>query len=125
MPKIFVSQDTIDRWLGSGGIILDGDMLRFCAGPATEMVISPGVYFDQIEGSEQDPYDILGAVKSSPELAQMGAEHYDTSVILGEFAYTVKPGFIAIPVGADQCEAQLDGQSWGALLVAMESLGTH
>ena len=123
MPKIFVSQNTIDRWLGSGGIVLDGDTLRFTSGMAVDLVILPGVYFDHIEGNEADPYDIIGAVKSSQELAQMGAEHYDRSVVLGDYAYTVNPGFVAIPVGPDNTEAVLDGAAWGALLNSMEALG--
>jgi hypothetical protein len=124
MPRIFVSQNTIDRWLGGGGIVLDGDVLRFNSGMALDLVINPAVYFDHIEGNEADPYDIIGAVKSSQELAQMGGEHYDRSVVLGDYAYTVNPGFVAIPVGPDNTEAALDGASWAALLSAMEALGT-
>ena len=42
---------------------------------------------------------------------------------LGDFAYTVNPGFVAIPVGPDNTEAVLDGAAWGALLSSMEALG--
>ncbi|GEM_PF-1195862 len=124
MPKIFVSQNTIDRWLGNGGIVLDGDTLRLRGGPGIDLAIAPAVYFDQVEGRERDPYDIVGSVKSAQELARMGAEHYDTSVVLGDFAYTVKPGFVAVPVDPQNAETPLDGPSWGALLVAIEALGT-
>jgi hypothetical protein len=123
MPRIFVSQATIDHWLGAGGIVLDGDLLRFNALPQQNLFIDPAVYFERIDGSETDPYDIVGAVKSTQELAQMGADHYETSVVLGDFAYTVRPGFVAVPVAPDGTEAMLDGGGWGYLLGAMEHLG--
>jgi hypothetical protein len=124
MARIFISQGSIDHWLGSGGVVLDGELLRFQALPGSSLFINPGVYFERIDGNDADPYDIVGSVKSAQELAQMGGDHYDNAVVLGEYAYTVKPGFIATPVGADGSEAMLDGRSWGQLLYAMETLGT-
>ena len=56
-------------------------------------------------------------------LAQMGADHYENSVVLGDHAYTVKPGFVALPIGQDGSEMNLDGSQWGTLLYAFESLG--
>lgn len=123
MPRIFVSQPTVDKWMDAGGIDLDGDMLRMRSTPQFPLFINPAVHFQRIEGSEADPYDIVGAVKTSQELAQMGADHYDTSVVLGEYAYTVQPGFVATPVGQDGRELQVDGQMWGGLLAGMEQLG--
>ncbi len=122
--RIFVSQNAVDRWMSVGGVAIEGDMLRIPAAASVPLFVNPAVYFERIDGGESDAYDIIGAVKTSQELAQMGAEHYETSVVIGEFAYTVKPGFVAVTVGPDGAEAPLDGQSWGTLLGAMESLGT-
>ncbi|EDM73512.1 hypothetical protein PPSIR1_08376, partial [Plesiocystis pacifica SIR-1] len=66
---------------------------------------------------------IIGAVKTSQELSQMGADHYETSVVLGDYAYTVKPGFVATAVGPDGAPMMLDGGRWGQLVGAMEALG--
>jgi len=123
MVRVFVSQTCIDRWHSTGGIALDGEMLRFHAVPGTNLFINPSVYFERIDGGEQDPYDIVGAVKTANELAQMGAEHYQNSVVLGDFAYSVKPGFIASPVGPDGTPVMLDGAAWGQLVGAIEALG--
>ena len=71
--------------------------------------------FERVDGDDQDPYQVVGCVKSSLELAQMGAEHFDTSVVLGELAYTVEPGFLAVPVGPDGTETLMDGAAWGRL----------
>ncbi|MCA9683282.1 MAG: hypothetical protein KC457_13875 [Myxococcales bacterium] len=118
-----MSQACIDRWLGAGGIAIEGDFLRFHAVPQARLLVSPGVYFERIDGNDSDPYDIVGAVKTAMELAQMGADHFDSSVVLGDYAYTVKPGFIANPVGPDGAPVMLDGGSWGQLVGAMEALG--
>jgi hypothetical protein len=124
MVRVFVSQSCIDRWLGAGGIAIDGDILRFHAVPRATLFINPSVYFVAIDGGETDPYDVVGAVKTSQELAQMGAEHFQSSVVLGDCAYTVNPGFVASPVSGDGSPVMLDGASWGQVLGAMEALGT-
>lgn len=123
MVRVFVSQGCIDRWLGAGGIAIEGDLMRLHAVPNVSLFINPSVYFERIDGSDSDPYDIVGAVKTAQELAQMGADHYESSVVLGDYAYTVKPGFVATPVGADGSPAVLDGGSWGQVVGAMEALG--
>jgi hypothetical protein len=120
MPRIYVAQSLVDRWLADGIITLDGDLLRMSAvGTPTSLFINPAVYFEQVDGDESDPYQVVGCVKSSQELAQMGAEHYDTSVVLGELAYTVVPGFIAVPVGPDGTETLMDGAAWARLQGAL------
>lgn len=116
MPRIFVAQALVDQWLAEGLIQLDGELLRLSAGTSvTSLFITPAVCFEQVDGDDQDPYQVVGCVKSSIELSQMGAEHFDTSVVLGELAYTVMPGFLAVPVGPDGTETLMDGASWGRL----------
>jgi hypothetical protein len=121
--RIFVAQSAVDRWMSVGGVAIEGDRLEFPAAPQAMLYIDPAVYFERIDGGETDAYDIIGAVKTQDELANMGAEHYETSVVLGEYAYTVAPGFMVTTVGPDGSEAPLDGHSWGTLLHAMETLG--
>lgn len=120
MPRIFVAQALVDQWLAEGMIQLDGELLRLASGAApTSLFITQAVYFEQVDGDDQDPYQVVGCVKSSLELVQMGAEHFDTSVVLGELAYTVVPGFLAVPVGPDGTETLMDGASWGRLRGAL------
>lgn len=121
MPRIYVSQALVDRWLVGGRIELDGDLLRL-ANPPTSLFINPAVFFERVDGGDADPHQLVGCVKSSQELAQMGAEHYDTSVVLGEEAYTVQPGFIAVPVGADGTETLLDAGAWQQLVGALSTM---
>ena len=109
--------------MGAGTTTLDADLMRFAAAPDVSFYINPAVYFVALDGGGADPYDVIGSVRSSHELAQMGADHYDTSVLIGESAYSVRPGFVGTPLSANGTEAQLDGASWGRVLAAMEAQG--
>lgn len=123
MPRIFVAQALIDEWIGAGRVQLDGEVLRINAGGVPlNMSIHPAVHFERIDGADTDPYNVVGAVKSAEELAQMGAEHYQTSVVLGDYAYTVCPGFTAVAIGPDGSEAQLDGATWGQLVGTLSAM---
>ena len=123
MPRIFVAQSALDRWMSTGGASLEADLLKFSAAPGVSFYINPAVHFLKLDGGGNDPYDIIGSVKTSHELAQMGADHYDASVIIGDSAYSVRPGFVGTPIGANGTETQLDGASWGTVLRAVESQG--
>ncbi len=120
MPRIFVAQTLVDRWLSESRIQLGGEWLRLSTGggPAA-LFIDPAVFFEQVDGGEQAPYPGVGCVKSSQELLQMGAEHYDRAVVLGEQAYTVAPGFIAVPVGPDGTETLMGSSAWEVLRGAL------
>jgi hypothetical protein len=123
MPRLYVSQPLVDSWLTAGRVRLDGDLLRLEAVPTPiQLHINPAVYFERVDGSDPDPYAVVGCVKSAEELGQMGAEHYENSVIVGDHAYTVRPGFLAIPVGADGTETLMDGPTWGRLVQALSQL---
>lgn len=125
MPRIFVSQALLDGWISGNRVRLDGDLLRLPAdaGPLS-LYLNPAVHIERIDGHDVDPHGIVGTVRSAQELTQMGAELYDTSVILGECAYSVRPGFLAIPVGEGGVEAMFDAGAWSRLantLVAMQA----
>ena len=46
-----------------------------------------------------DSHELLGKVKSKAFLAELGAEILETSMILGDNAYDVVPGFVGAPIG--------------------------
>lgn len=124
MPRIFVAQTLVDAWLATGRVTLERDLLRLSGPPSVDLFINPAVWFERIDGGDADPYDVLGRVKTSQELAQMNADHYESSVVVGDYAYTVQPGFVATVVDAKGGEVRLDGQSWGRLVQEIEQLGT-
>ena len=124
MPRIFVAQTLVDTWLSTGRVALERDLLRLSGQQAVDLFINPAVWFERIDGGEADPHDVVGRVKTSQELAQMGADHYESSVVMGDYAYTVRPGFIATVVDARGSEVRLDGSTWGRLVSDIEALGT-
>ena len=58
----------------------------------------PRHYFEADVGGSGDPHGLLGRVKETASLAAMGAEHYMDSVLLGDSAYKVTPGFTGVPI---------------------------
>ena len=115
----------VDAWLSMGKVELDRDLLRVPlvgASSRVDLFINPAVFFDKVDGSDPDTNNVLGRVKTTQELAQIGAEHYETAVIIGDAAYTVKPGFSASAVGPNGSETALDAVTWGRLLATLEGL---
>lgn len=121
MQRIFIAQARVDQWEAQQKVYLQGDFIRMVAYAELAMYISPAVFFERVDGSDTDPYDIVGSVKTSEELASMGADHYESSVVLGDHAYSVSPGFVAMPVEDDGSLAELDGFRWGKLVSALDS----
>ncbi|MBC8074364.1 MAG: hypothetical protein IAG13_38950 [Deltaproteobacteria bacterium] len=123
MPRIYVSQAMVDAWLGAGRTRLDGDLLRLPAeAGAISLYLNPAVHVECIDGADVDGYGLVGTVRSTQELAQMGAELHDASVVLGEHAYTVRPGFVAVPVGEGGVEAMFDVAAWNRLVATLQAL---
>lgn len=123
MPRLYVSQSLADAWVGGGGARIDGDLMRVAGDGVTwTLFLNPAVVFERIDGHDADPYGLVGAVKSMQELAQMGAEHFDVSVVLAEHAYTVRPGFLAVPITADGQETRFDAHGWQRLVAAIARL---
>jgi hypothetical protein len=123
MPRIYVSQAMVDAWLGAGRTRLDGDLLRLPAeAGAISLYLNPAVHVERIDGTEVDSHGLVGTVRSTQELAQIGAELHDASVVLGEQAYTVRPGFVAVPVGEGGVEALFDGAAWSRLVATLQAL---
>ncbi len=121
--RIFISQLAMDTWMQHGAIALEGEMMRLAVLPSLYMYVIPSVHFVAIDGGSHDPLEIIGSVKTQAELAQMSADHYESSVVIGDHAYTVTPGFQAMPLAQDGTEAQLDPVTWGHIVQTMESYG--
>ncbi len=93
MARLFISQQRLDSWTEEEKVKLEGDTL-FLNEMGRSFSIKTGVRFMNVSGSDADPHDLLGKVKDEEELVEMGAEHYMTSVILGDTAYDVQVGFV-------------------------------
>jgi hypothetical protein len=97
MSRLFISVDRLDAWTAEGRASLDGDrMILTELGRAFTM--TPAVHFVQATGQDTDPNDLVGLVKSKPQLEAMGAEQLANSVIYNDTAYDVIDGFIGEPL---------------------------
>lgn len=52
----------------------------------------------EVSGSG-DSRDLVGRVKARQQLAELGAEIVETSMLIGDCAYDVEPGWVGTPVG--------------------------
>ena len=73
----------------------------------TGHTVTPAVHFVKLV-TGNDASQLVGRVKTMGQLDTLGAEHMMDSVILGETAYEVTPGYIA-DVAAPAPTAKADG----------------
>ncbi len=89
----FLPQDTLDGWSEQGKVDIQGDELVDLTDKA-HFPIREAVRFVRLESGE-DVNGLLRKVKSLDQMKALGAEHYLTSVIIGDAVYEVVPGWIA------------------------------
>ena len=99
MARLFISQERLDEWTVDSKAVLEDDRLTINELGRTFRV-EPAVRFLKVAGGEEDPNDFINRVKTEEELAEVGADVYMNSVIHGEIAYEVQPGFVGRADGA-------------------------
>jgi hypothetical protein len=93
---LFVSQALLDTWAEQGRIDLVGNVITLLVGDGRgrSYALEPAVRFLRVAGGEADPHQLLARVKPLAQLREMGAEAVSDSVVLGDAAYEVEPGFL-------------------------------
>jgi len=96
--KFFFPQAALDSWtvdervdVRNGELTVLGEGRRYALAEAVRVV-------REVSGSV-DTHDLVGRVKARASLEQLGAEIVETSMLLGDAAYDVEPGWVASPVG--------------------------
>ena len=92
MATVFIPQKILDTWTDTGKIELDNNTLTLKKERRT-VELNSAVRFRSLLGADEDPHGLLGKIKTSQQLLDLGAEHYMDSVILGDVAYQVEEGF--------------------------------
>jgi len=94
---LFVAQAMIDSWADQGRIDFVGNVMTLLSGEGRgrSYALEPAVRFLALLGAETDPHRMLKKVKSVAQLKELGAEVIDASVVLGDVAYEVEPGYLA------------------------------
>lgn len=87
----------LDQCLDRGAISIEGDQLTLEKISSLPWTLHPAVLVTELDGeaqATQEAKDLVGQVRTSEELDALGAEHFGTAVVVGELAYTVRPGFV-------------------------------
>ncbi len=94
---LFATQALLDSWAGQGKIEFVGNVMTLLQGEGKgrSYALEPAVRFLKVIGADEDPHKLLAKVKQTSQLREMGAEQLENSVIVGDSAYEVEPGFLA------------------------------
>jgi hypothetical protein len=97
--RVFFPQTALDQWIVDGAVDLQGGVLTLVGEGRTYEVAEAVRVLREVSGAG-DAVRLVGKVKSRAWLEQQGAELVETSMLLGEAAYDVDPGWMGVPVGA-------------------------
>jgi hypothetical protein len=94
---LFVSQALLDTWAAQGRIDLDGQSISLLSGEGQgrRYALEPAARFLRVAGGGSDPHQLVARVKTLDQVRELGGESMADSVVLGEIAYEVEPGFLA------------------------------
>jgi hypothetical protein len=111
--RVFFPQAALDQWIVDGSVeIQEGEMTIASEGRRYRLAEAVRV-LNEVSGAG-DAHDLVGRVKARIYLEQLGAEIVQTSMLLGDCAYDIEPGWLGIPMGAFAEHIRLDGQASGA-----------
>jgi hypothetical protein len=107
VAKLFLPQTLLEEWaledkadVKDGKLTIAGEKASEKSPGDASFPVSGAVHFKKLLSGTDDK-KLLSKVKSSDALNQLGAEHLADSVILGDTAYEVVPGYITdVPVPA-------------------------
>lgn len=97
--RVFFPQGALDEWMADDRVDLSNEELSLRVDPRRYRVIEAVRVLREITGAG-DPHDIVGHVKTKAFLTELGAEIMEDSMIIGDHAYDIVPGFVGAPVGS-------------------------
>ncbi len=97
--RVFFPQALLDTLIADERVDITGDVLLL-RDQGRRYTISEGVHVFRDASGGGDAAGLVGHVKTREQLSEIGAEVFENSMILGDEAYDVVPGFIGEPVGA-------------------------
>lgn len=97
--RVFFPQAALDEWLAEDRVDLRQDELTIKSEGRRYKIVEAIRVIREVTGAA-DVNELLGKVKSRAFLTELGAEILEGSMILGDNAYDVVPGFVGAPVGS-------------------------
>jgi hypothetical protein len=96
--RVFFPQAALDEWIVDGSVELDNGELTILAEGRRYRLAEAVRVMREVSGAG-DAQELVGRVKARTYLEQLGAEIVEGSMLLGEAAYDVEPGWLGIPIG--------------------------
>jgi hypothetical protein len=96
--RIFFPQEALDQWIVDSAIDLRGTELSIVA-EGRRYLLAEALHVQREVTGAADQHELVGKVKSRPYLEELGAELFENSMLLGDNAYDVTPGWLGAPVG--------------------------
>jgi hypothetical protein len=97
--RVFFPQEALDRWLRAGQIEIAGAELTI-RNKRRRYRLVEGVRVLAEVTSQPDPHELVGRVKTVAFLTELGAELLGASMVIGDNAYEVVPGWLGSPIGS-------------------------
>lgn len=91
--RLFIAHEALDVWVAEGRAEVDAAGL-LDRETSQRFALTEALRFVEEVGGAPDAAGLVGKVKSLAQVAELGGEHMADSVILGENAYRVQPGFM-------------------------------
>lgn len=111
--RVFFPQDSLDEWVADDRVDFNADELTIkLESRRYRMIEAVRVMREVTDGS--DPNELIGKVKSRGYMLELGAEIMEGSMILGDNAYDIVPGFVGAPIGSfEEHRASMPGTGAG------------
>jgi hypothetical protein len=88
----------MDEWMADDRVEIERDELTIRSENRRFRIIEAVRILREVAGAG-DEQELIGKVKSKNYLTELGAEILEESMILGDAAYDVVPGFVGAPIG--------------------------
>jgi hypothetical protein len=97
--RVFFPQAALDQWISDGKVDLAGDELTIKPEARRYRILEAARIMREVTGLP-DGNELVGKVKTRQYLNGLGADLLENSMVLGDNAYDVIPGFVGAPVGS-------------------------
>jgi hypothetical protein len=97
--RVFFPQDALDQWISEERVELVSTELVLKSENRRYRVVEAARVLAEVTGGD-DTFELVGKVKSIVFLTELGAELLGSSMVLGDLAYEVVPGFLGTPIGS-------------------------
>lgn len=101
--RVFVSQETLDKWLSEEHVEVDGEIMTLL--PARNRFrLTTAVHFLREVAEGGDQQSLVGKVKDLDQVARLGGDYSSGTVVIGDDAYEVVDGFLGEPIADEKTE---------------------